>query len=186
MPELCFFAAAFLPFEVSEESFVNPDAPDSDRDEVCFVDSPELFHCGCPEDNAAIIMASSLQRVQELHFDNFVIGSHVGCFPLRKMGGGQSAYPVLPISTTSQEMENITSFTIKAPLVEPDGDFRVLPPGPIRILRIGCGSGTRLGFMEVVHDMTWRPLGGQIFTFLKVFLGTRIRLGTEPLPSWFY
>ena len=83
-------------------------------------------------------------------------------------------------------MEDITGFSIKAPLVEPDGDFRVLPPGPVPILWVGCCPGTRLGLMEVVHDMAWRPLGGQIFTFLKVFLGTRIRLGTEPLPSWFY
>ena len=88
-----------------------------------FVDGPEHLHGGRPEGNAAVVMMPPFQRVQELHFDNFVIGSHVGRLPLRKMSGGQSAYPVFPIPTTSQEMEDITGFPIKAPLVKPDSDL---------------------------------------------------------------
>ena len=79
---LCSPTAALPSLDEGEEPFIGSDAPNSDRDQMCFVDGPELLHGGRPKDNAAVVMMSPFQGVQELYFDNFVIGSHVGRLPL--------------------------------------------------------------------------------------------------------
>ena len=177
---LCPPTAALPSLDEGEEPFIGSNAPNSDRDQMRFIDGPEHFQRGCSEGDAAIIAMVSFQRMQELHLNNFIIGSHIGRLPLGEMISRQPAYPVLPISTTAQKMEDVSGIPVKAPLVEPDRDLGVLAPSPISILWIRGRPRTRLGLVEVIDNMARCPFRGQILPLLKIFTSTGVRFCAEP------
>ena len=86
--------------KVGLESFLFSDAPDSECDQMRFVDGPERFHGSGAKNNPTVVPVSTFQRAQELHFNNFIVGPHVRRLPFCEVVLSEAIYAVLPVLAT--------------------------------------------------------------------------------------
>ena len=96
-----FRSPAVPPLKVGLESFLDSDAPDSECDQMRFVDGPERFHGSGAKNNPAVVPVPTFQRVQKLHFNDFIVGSYVRRLPFGEVVLSEASYAVLPILATA-------------------------------------------------------------------------------------